>query len=127
MIANVRQPQIYKKHKIDAKRIVSKEETNVDDDNTLPSLRTKSEEDEAGDDTTMNEILTSPQPMKRSIVNDESTITSNLTMDTIMADAESNIGNMENEVSQMNFMIIPFIKEMKQGINQSPANFASNN
>jgi len=75
----------------------------------------------------MNEILISPPSMKRSIVNDESMITSNLTMDTRMADVESNIGNMENEVSQMNFMLRSFIKEMRQGSNQSPANFLSNN
>ena len=60
---------------------MSKEEPDVDDDNTLPSLQTKSGEDEAGDDTQMNDILISPPSMKRSIVNEESTITSNLTMD----------------------------------------------
>ena len=79
------------------------------------------------DDTTMNEILASPPPMKRNIVNDDSTITSNLTMDTRMADVESNIGDMNNEMSQMNFMLRSFIKEIRQGNNQSPANIQNNN
>ena len=83
-------------------------------------------EDEIVDDTTMNESLTSPPPMKRSSVNDDSTITNNLTMDTRMADVESNIGGMNNEISQMNFMPRSFIKEIRQGINQSSANYVAN-
>ena len=79
------------------------------------------------DDTTMNEILASPPPMKRNIVNDDSTITSNLTMDTRMADVESNIGDMNNEMSQMNFMLRSLIKEIRQRNNQSPANIQNNN
>ena len=79
------------------------------------------------DDTKMNEILASPPPMKRSIVIDDSTITSNLTMDTRMADVESNIGDMNNEMSQMNFMLRSLIKEIRQGNNQSPANIQNNN
>ena len=116
-----------KKPKIDAKRVVNAEEPDVEDDNTLPSLHTKAGEDEIVDDTTMNEILASPPPMKRNIVNDDSTITSNLTMDTRMADVESNIGDMNNEMSQMNFMLRSFIKEIRQGNNQSPANIQNNN
>ena len=65
--------------------------------------------------------------MKRNIVNDDSTITSNLTMDTRMADVESNIGDMNNEMSQMNFMLRSFIKEIRQGNNQSLANMQNNN
>ena len=102
---------------------MSKKESDVDDANTLPSLHTKAREDEAGDNTTINDILISPPPMKRSIVNNESTITSNLTMDTRMADVESNIDNMENEVSPMNFMLRSFIKKMRQESNQSSDNF----
>ena len=116
-----------KKPKIDAKRVVNAEEPDVEDDNTLPSLHTKAGEDEIVDDTTMNEILASPPPMKRNIVNDDSTITSNLTMDTRMADVESNIGDMNNEMSQMNFMLRSFIKEIRQGNNQSLANIQNNN
>ena len=116
-----------KKPKIDAKRVVNAEEPDVDDDNTLPSLHTKAGEDEMVDDTTMNEILASPPPMKRNIVNDDSTITSNLTMDTRMADVESNIGDMNNEMSQMNFMLRSLIKEIRQRNNQSPANIQNNN
>ena len=116
-----------KKPKIDAKRVVNAEEPDVEDDNTLPSLHTKAGEDEIVDDTTMNEILASPPPMKRNIVNDDSTITSNLTMDTRMADVENNIGDMNNEMSQMNFMLRSFIKEIRQGNNQSLANMQNNN
>ena len=116
-----------KKPKIDAKRVVNAEEPDVEDDNTLPSLHTKAGEDEMVDDTTMNEILASPPPMKRNIVNDDSTITSNLTMDTRMADVESNIGDMNNEMSQMNFMLRSLIKEIRQRNNQSPANIQNNN
>ena len=116
-----------KKPKIDAKRVVNAEEPDVEDDNTLPSLHTKAGEDEMVDDTTMNEILASPPPMKRNIVNDDSTITSNLTMDTRMADVENNIGDMNNEMSQMNFMLRSFIKEIRQGNNQSLANMQNNN
>ena len=64
--------------------------------------------------------------MKRSIVNDDSTITSNLTMDTRMADVESNIGGMNNEMIQMNIMLRSLIKEIRQGSNQPPVNYVAN-
>lgn len=49
----------------------------------------------------MKEMLQTPPPMQRAIVNDESTISSNTTMDTSMKTVESNIGNLDNSVNHM--------------------------
>ena len=65
--------------------------------------------------------------MKRSVVNDDSKITSNLTMYTRMTDVENNIGSLDNSVNHISCMLQSFIKETSQGSNQSPANFVANN
>ena len=58
--------------------------------------------------------------MRRTIVNDESTISSNLTMDARMDAAENNmlitntnIGNLDNSINFMNHMLKKFMKEFK--------------
>ena len=47
----------------------------------------------------MQDMLTSPPSMKHSIANEDSTITSNLTMDTRMDVVETNMRNLDNSVN----------------------------
>ena len=70
--------------KVDAKKVVSREIFDVDDNSTLPSLQKKANEMEEDGNTTVHAILNAPPRMRRTIVNDESTISSNITMDTRM-------------------------------------------
>lgn len=104
---------------IDAKNVVTMDVPDVEDNQTLPSLRTKVG-DEEGVSTMMQDILMSPPPMQRSATNDESTITGNLTIDTRIDVVETNMGNLDNLVSHMNHLLLTFMKEIKQGCNQSP-------
>ena len=60
----------------------------------------------------MHDMLAAPPLMRRTIINDESTISSNLTMDTRMDAVENNmlitntnIGNLDNSVNFMNHML----------------------
>ena len=71
-----------KKRAIDANNVVSRKVPNTDDINTLPSLQTKYDEVEEPGNVTMHDLLNTPPLMMRTIINDESTISSNLTMDT---------------------------------------------
>jgi len=118
---------ISKKAKIDVKNVLSSDVPGVEDNNTLPSLHTKSGEDEEGGATAMQEILISPPPMRRIVANDELTITSNLTMDIRMDVVEINMGNLDSSVNHMSHLMSTFMKEMRQGSNQSPADFTANN
>ena len=67
--------------KIDAKNMVSRDIPDVDDNATLPSLDIKVEDIEEEGDPMLNDILHTPPPMQRTIINDDSTISSNITMD----------------------------------------------
>ena len=67
---------------IDAKNVVSRDVPDADDTNSLPSLHTKADEGEDDDGAALNDLLNAPPPVRRTNVNDDSTITSNLTMDT---------------------------------------------
>ena len=78
---------------------------------------------EEGDTTTHN-ILNAPPPMRWTIVNDESTISSSLTMNNRMDAVEINmiitnthISNLDNSVNYMSNILAKFMKEMKQGMN----------
>ena len=64
----------------------------------------------------MHNMLDTPPPVRRT-VNNESTISSNLTMDTWMDAVEFNIGNMENSVNYMSHMLMKFMKNNKQDTN----------
>ena len=81
----------------------------------------------------LQEVLIVPPPMLCTILNDESTISSNLTVDTCMDTIESNIvttntnvGNLDNLVNYLSHLLSKFMKEMKQGVNVSPAVFTTN-
>ena len=114
---------------IDAKNVVSRDVLDEDDNNTLPSLHTKADNVEEDDGTALNDMLNAPPPTRRTIVNDESTISSNLTMDTIMETVDSNISNLDNSVNHMAHMLTLFMKEMTKsnglsdGSNSAPATF----
>lgn len=69
----------------------------------------------------MQDILISPSLMKRSVANDESTTTSNLTMDTRMDVVEIDMGNLHNYGNHMSHLLSKCMKERKQGYNQSSA------
>ena len=71
-----------KRRKIDAKNAINRDVPDVEDNQPLPFLHTKAGEDEEDESTVMQNILSLPPTMRRSVANDESTITSNLTMDT---------------------------------------------
>ena len=90
--------------------MVSRDVPDEDDNNTLPSLHTKADDVEEDDETAMKDMLNAPPPMRRTIVNDESTISSNLTMDTRMDTVESNIGNLDNSVNHMTHVLTLFMK-----------------
>ena len=108
---------------IDAKNVVTRDVPDAVDSNSLPSLHTKADEGEEDDGAAMNDLLNAPPPVRRTNVNDDSTITSNLTMDTRMDTVESNIGNLDNSVNHMTHVLTMFMARMErsQGTNLSPA------
>ena len=69
----------------------------------------------------MHTILDAPPPVRRT-VNDESTISSNLAIDTRMDAVELNIGNMENSVNLMRHMLMKFMKHNKKDNNADDPN-----
>ena len=71
--------------------MVSRDISDVDDNTTLPFLQTKADEMEEEGDTTIHDILIAPHPIHQTIVNNESTISSSLTMDTCIDAMESNM------------------------------------
>ena len=112
---------------VDAKNVLSRNAPDGDDNDTLPSLNTKVDEIEEDGIPIMQDMLTAPLPMRRTIVNDKSTILSNLTMDTrmdavknVMLITNTNIGNLDYSVNFMNCLLINFIKEFKQDANTEP-------
>lgn len=77
-------------------------------------------------------IITAPYLMHGMIVNDESTITSNLTMDIrmdaveiIMVVTNTNIGNLNNTVNYVSHVLSKFTKDMRYGTNLASAVFLS--
>ena len=84
---------------------------------------------EEDDDAALHDLLNAPPPVRRTNVNDDSTITSNLTMDTRMDTVESNIGNLDNSVNHMTHVLTMFMNRMEkstgltQGSNISPAGY----
>ena len=120
-----------KKTSIDAKNVVTIDIPDVNDNETLPLPHIKAGEGDE-DNTTMNDIITAPPPMIRTLVNDKSTISSNITMDTQMDSVENNmvtinhnIRNLENSVNHMSHMLAKFMREMKQSNNLPPAEDAN--
>ena len=99
-----------KKAEIVAKNIISRDVPNIEDNKTLPSLHKKAGEDEEGGATAMKEILMLSPPMQRKVANNESTITSNLTMDTRMDVVEINMGNLYISVNHMSHLLSTFMK-----------------
>ena len=90
----------------DAKNVVSREVSDTEDNDALPSLRTKTDAVEEGGNEAMHDLLNDPtSPVWRTILNDESTISSNITMDTRMEMVERNIGNFDNSVNLMAHML----------------------
>ena len=98
----------------------------IGDNDTLPSLQIKVENMEEDSNVTMNNLLHTPSPMRRSIVNDTSTISSNITMDTRMDTVEGNIGNLDKSLNHITHLLTNFMQEMKQGSNQAPTNHEQN-
>ena len=70
----------------------------------------------------MQEILTSPPPMQRSVAN----ITSNLKTETQIDVIEINMGNLDNSVNYMSHLLYKYMREMRQGNNRSPDDFTAN-
>ena len=108
------------------KNVVTREVPDKDDNDTLPSLQTKVDDVEEGGNGIMNELLNAPPSVRRTILNDESTISSNITMYTHTETVESNIGNVDNSVNLMAHMLQIIMQEIKQGSNLAPAKFQSN-
>ena len=108
---------------IDARNVVSREVPDEDDNNILPSLHTKADEVEENNGTVLKDMLNAPPFIRCTIVNNESTISSNITTDTRMEIVEINIGNLGKSFNHMAHMLTLFIKEMKQGTNIAPEKF----
>ena len=114
---------------IDAKNVVSREVPDAEDNNSLPSLHTKADDVEECDGSVLKDLLNAPPPMRRTIANDESTISSNITMDTRMDTVEDTIGSLHNSVNHMTHEMMRFMKSMeqrhglRQGSHQAPANY----
>ena len=83
-IATTCEKQGTKQITIDAKNLVSHDVPDENDNNTLPSLHSNADEVEVDDSTVLKDVLNDPPLMRRTIVNDESTVFSNITMDTRM-------------------------------------------
>ena len=104
---------------VDAKNVFSLEVPDTDDNNALPSLYTKAGEIEEDGVTMIQNILAAPPPMQRTVINDESTISSNFIMDNYMGEVESsmvtknaNICNLDVSVNYISRMLSKFMKEM---------------
>ena len=108
---------------------MTREVPDAEDNNSLPSLHTKADDVEENDGSVLKNLLYAPPPMRRTIVNDESTISSNLTMDTRMDAVEDTIGSLHNSVNHMTHEMMRFMKSMEQrqgltqGVNLTPANY----
>jgi len=109
-----------KKKTIDAKNNVSSDVPDTDNNNTLLSLQTKVDEVEDSGNVVMYELLNAPPLMRWTTINNESAISSNLTMDTQMEAVESNIGNLDNYVNHMTHMLTKFMHELKQSSKIAP-------
>ena len=112
-----------KRMPIDAKNADSHDVPDNDDNNTLTSLHTKADEVEEDGTFKKKYMLHNLPPMRRTSINDESTIFSNITMDNQMETVESDIGNLDNPVNHMVHMLTKNIQEMRQGISIAPAKF----
>ena len=75
----------------DARNIISIDKSDIDDNATIPQLETKANKMEENILTAIQDILYEPPPTRQTIVNDKSTTSSNLTMDTCMHVVESNM------------------------------------
>lgn len=111
--------------KIYAKNVVARYISGVDDNSTLSFLYTHDDKVEEED--------TAPPPMYYTIVNDDFTISSNLTMDTRMDAVESNmvtintnVSNLDNSVNYTSHVPKFFTKNMKQGTNTAPDSCSTN-
>ena len=100
---------------VDAKNVVFRVVPDKEDNQSLLTLNTKVE-DIKEDIEVMHNMLNAT-PLVRRTVNDESTISSNLMMDTRMDAVEFNIGNMENSVNFMSHTLMKFMKDNKQYTN----------
>ena len=73
----------------------------------------------------MYDFLHAPPPTFHTIMNDHSTISSNLTMNTNMDIVESNISGLENSVNHMAHMLKTFMhglrQERRQDNNSAPS------
>ena len=98
---------------IDAKNVVSRDVSDNCDNNIFLSLNNKADDVEEDDTTAMKDMLNEPPPMRRTIVNDESTISSSLTMYTRMDTVESKIRNLDNSVNHMTHVLTLFMKKME--------------
>ena len=95
---------------IDAKNVVSREVPDEDDNNTLSSLHTRVDEVEEDDGTALKDMLYAHPLMRRTIVDNDSTISSNITMSTRTDRVDRNISNLENSVNHMANMLTIFMK-----------------
>ena len=64
--------------------MVSRDVPNEDNNKTLPSLHAKVDEVEEDDGTVLKDILNAPPLMRCTIVNNDSTISNNITIDRII-------------------------------------------
>ena len=83
---------------IDATNVVTREVPDEEDNDLLPTLNTKVESDEDDNVATMQAILNVPPPVRCTIVDDDTTISSSLTID-------AHMDNMENSVNFINHML----------------------
>ena len=119
------------KIKINAKNVVTRDIPDIDDSVTLPSLHINAGKGEE-DNTTMYNILKAPPPMSQPLVNDKSTSSSNITMDTRIYAEESNmfatnqnIGNHDNSINHTSHTLAKIMYKTKQGNNLLPAESAN--
>ena len=110
--------------KFDAMNVVSRDIPDIDDNANITSLQTKTDKMEEEGDTTIHNTLNAPTPKRRTIVNDESTISRSLTTDTCLDAVENNmvtmnttIGNLKNSANYKSHIQFKLKKKIKQGTN----------
>ena len=99
---------------INAKNVVSRDVLDADNDDSQPSLNTKANETGGMSSQGMYDFLHASPPTRCVIIINNSTISINLTMDTMTDRVKSEICGLDNSVNRMAHMLKTFMRELRQ-------------
>ena len=94
---------------IDATKVITRNVPDEDDSPSLSSLNTKVEGDNEDKFETMQKMLDAPPLLRRTTTNDDTTISSILTMYNCMDAVKVSMRGMESSVNYINYMLQKFL------------------